>query len=83
MTTVELQNLNISEILSIVYALRDSGLQDPKDFTFSYSPSEWITTPGTLYSHRKTSRVKFTFDDDSNATWFVLRWGGDSATNSD
>ena len=64
--------INVTRTLEIVYELKKHGWFMGKDFDFSYHKAEWDS-----FGHEPPSQpyTIFTLYNDSNASYFMLRWG--------
>jgi hypothetical protein len=71
MIDVEIKYINPAKALEIVQELRDMGWVQGTDFDFAYYKAEWDNFSNDAVTPQKTV---FTFYDDTNASYFVLRW---------
>lgn len=64
--------IDVSRTLEIVHELKRHGWVMGADFDFAYHKPEWDS-----FGHEPPSRryTIFTFYNDSNASYFMLRWG--------
>ena len=62
----------VSEIMSIVYELRNQGYVQGVDFDFAYKPPEFDNFSGDAVHNRYT---RFTFYNEKYATLFTLKYG--------
>lgn len=62
--------IDVSRTLEIVYELKTHGWVMGKDFDFAYHQSAWDEMIGEI-----PKQSVFTFYNDSNASYFMLRWG--------
>ena len=62
--------IDVSRTLEIVYELKKHGWVMGVDFDFAYHQSSWDEMIGEI-----PKQTVFTFDNDSNASYFMLRWG--------
>lgn len=84
MTRVQIENLPVSNVLEIVYALRETDYVQNKDYYFEYYKAEFEmldvhTAAGAVQcvgAQKTPNRVVYTFMDSAVAIWFVLRFGG-------
>jgi hypothetical protein len=56
--------------IGIVIELRKLGWIQGVDFDFAYNQSQWDNMIGEI-----PKQTVFTFYNDSNASYFMLRWG--------
>lgn len=56
--------------IGIVIELRKLGWIQGVDFDFAYNQSQWDSMIGEI-----PKQTVFTFYNDSNASYFMLRWG--------
>jgi len=68
-------DIDVSKTLEIVNELKRHGWIINKDFDFAYYKPEFETFTGLNYDPIKERHSVFTFYDDSNASYFMLRWG--------
>lgn len=63
--------INVTRTLEIVYELKQMGWIMGTDFDFAYYKSEWDS-----FGHEPPSQqyTMFTFYNDSNASYFTLKW---------
>lgn len=71
-TDIVLKDLDVNEMLQLVWGLKDQGLVVGKDFDFAYHQAKWDN-----FSHEAVTNkhVKFTFYDEEFAMMFVLKYG--------
>ena len=63
--------IEVNTTLDIIYELRKHGWVQGVDFDFAYFKPEYDD-----FSYEPIRRrAVFTFYDDSNASYFILRWG--------
>ena len=62
---------HVTEIMQMVYELREQGLVQHTDFDFAHYPEVYDTFAGTT---RKRHTV-FTFYTEKYATWFAIKYG--------
>ena len=62
--------IDVSKTLEIVHDLKTHGWVMGKDFDFAYHQSAWDEMIGEI-----PKKSVFTFYNDSNASYFMLRWG--------
>jgi hypothetical protein len=62
--------IDVSRTFDIVYELKLMGWIIGEDFDFAYHQSSWDEMIGEI-----PKQTVFTFDNDSNASYFMLRWG--------
>jgi hypothetical protein len=67
-----LYDINVNKLLEIVNELKQIGWTLGVDFDFSYHKAEYDD-----FSHIPITEqhAKFSFYNDSNASYFILRWG--------
>lgn len=68
MISLTITKLSVTGYLEIVQELKQSGLVLEKDFTWSYARGNSDLNP------LLTSSCTLTFNDDRNATYFMLKW---------
>ena len=56
--------------MEIGHELRNMGYVQGVDFDFAYNQSQWDNMIGEI-----PKQTVFTFYNDSNASYFMLRWG--------
>jgi len=71
-TTVKLVGLHPTQVMNIIYELRDMGYVQGTDFDFKYVPT--ITDDHSVYEVFEKCTF-FTFYKDSLASWFTLKYG--------
>lgn len=84
MTQVQLVDVSVTNVMEVLYALRDTDYVQDKDYWFTYHKGEYemydVNVRGQNLqfagARKDPNRVVFTFVDDTVATWFVLRFGG-------
>ena len=69
MIDVAIEYINPARALEIVQELRDMGWVQGTDFDFAFHQSKWDEMIGEIPRH-----TVFTFYNDSNASYFMLRW---------
>jgi hypothetical protein len=62
--------IDVNKTLEIVGKLKKQGWALHKDFDFAYHQSKWDEMIGEI-----PKQCTFTFYNDSNASYFMLRWG--------
>ena len=62
--------IGVARTLDIVSELKQKGWVQGKDFDFAYHQSKWDEMIGEI-----PKQTVFTFYNDSNASYFMLRWG--------
>ena len=62
--------IDVGITLDIVTELKQKGWVLGKDFDFEYHQSKWDEMIGKI-----PKQTVFTFYNDSNASYFMLRWG--------
>jgi hypothetical protein len=62
--------MDVIRTLEIVSELKRHGWFMGKDFDFAYHQSKWDEMIGEI-----PKQTVFTFYNDSNASYFMLRWG--------
>ncbi len=62
--------IDVDNTLDIVSELKQKGWVQGKDFDFAYHQSKWDEMIGEI-----PKQTVFTFYNDSNASYFMLRWG--------
>ena len=72
MIEVVVNHLGASEIMQIVQDLRSQGLQQGKDFDFSFHQAKWDGFSHEAVTPRHTV---FQFHTEKYATLFTLRYG--------
>ena len=63
-------HIDVGITLDIVTELKQKGWVLGKDFDFEYHQSKWDEMIGEI-----PKQTVFTFYNDSNASYFMLRWG--------
>ena len=63
--------INVTRTLEIVFELKEIGRIIGIDFDFAYYKAEWDNFSGDAVTPQKTV---FTFYNDTNASYFMLRW---------
>lgn len=71
MTNVIIEELNVTKVLEIITELRKMGWVQGVDFDFAYHKELWDEFSSEPIIERHTI---FTFYNDSNASYFMLRW---------
>ena len=62
--------IDAATTIGIVIELRKLGWIQGVDFDFAYNQSQWDNMIGEI-----PKQTMFTFYNDSNASYFMLRWG--------
>jgi len=62
--------IDAATTIGIVIELRKLGWIQGVDFDFAYNQSQWDNMIGEI-----PKQTLFTFYNDSNASYFMLRWG--------
>jgi hypothetical protein len=62
--------IDAATTIGIVIELRKLGWIQGVDFDFAYNQSQWDNMIGEI-----PKQTVFTFYNDSNASYFMLRWG--------
>jgi len=70
--TVILYDINVNRLLVILEELKEIGWIPGVDFEFAYHKAEY---DNFSYIPITEHHTKFTFYNDSNASYFMLRWG--------
>ena len=65
-------NIDVNKTLEIVHELKTQGWRIGNDFEFAYHKEMWDDFSSEPISEHHTV---FTFYNDSNASYFMLRWG--------
>lgn len=76
-TKVELRNIDLNSVLSMVHSLRHSGYVQGEDFDFAYFPEKLAYGGyGSDQFDRvlQTKRVEFYFEDEQTAFLFKLKY---------
>ena len=66
--------IDISRTFEIVYELKKHGWVINKDFDFSYHKAQYNDFSGSNWEPEEAEHCVFTFYNDSNASYFILRW---------
>lgn len=69
MIDVVIEHIDPSRVVEIVQELRSMGWMQGTDFDFAFHQSRWDEMTGDIPRH-----TVFTFYNDSNASYFMLRW---------
>ena len=72
MINIIIKEIGVSKVLDIVAELRQLGWVQGVDFDFAYHKELWDNFSSGPVMERHTV---FTFYNDSNASYFMLRWG--------
>lgn len=64
--------INVNRTLEIVHELKRQGWVMGADFDFAHYKAEWNNFSGDAVTPQKTV---FTFYNDVNSSYFMLRWG--------
>ena len=64
--------IDVNRTLEIVHELKKHGWIMGKDFDFAYYKAEY---DNFSYDPLQESKAVFTLYNDSNASYFMLRWG--------
>ena len=64
--------IDVSRTLEIVHELKRHGWMIGKDFDFAYNKAVWDGFSSGLIQEQ---HCVFIFYNDSNASYFMLRWG--------
>jgi hypothetical protein len=67
--------IDINKTLDIVSALRQHGWISGKDFDFACYKPKFDLFGGSNWESKMDRHTIFTFYNDSNASYFMLRWG--------
>jgi len=68
--------IDVNKTLDIIHELRKQGWVQHVDFDFAYYKPEYDNfTYTNNYEPIQERKAIFTFYNDSNATYFMLRWG--------
>jgi hypothetical protein len=68
-------HIDVSKTLEIVHELKKHGWVMGKDFDFAYHKAHYNDFSGSNWEPEELEHSVFTFYDDSNASYFMLRWG--------
>jgi hypothetical protein len=68
---IVLKDLDVNEMLALVWKLKDRGLVVGTDFDFAYHQAKWDN-----FSHEAVTNkhVKFTFYDEELGMIYLLKW---------
>lgn len=72
MVELKLNDIDIHKLLSIIEELREMGWKTGVDFDFAYYKPSYDNFSYEAVTQR---HVIFTFYNESNASYFMLRWG--------
>ncbi len=72
MVELKLNDIDIHKLLSIIEELREMGWKNGVDFDFAYYKPSYDNFSYEAVTQR---HVIFTFYNESNASYFMLRWG--------
>jgi len=67
--------IDVSRTLEIVHELKQHGWFMGKDFDFAYHKAIYDDFGGSNWEPELEKHTVFTFYNDSNASYFMLRWG--------
>lgn len=67
--------IDVNKTLQIVSELKQHGWVINKDFDFAYFKPEYDNFSGSNWEPEIEKHSVFTFYNDSNASYFMLRWG--------
>jgi len=67
--------IDVNETLEVVRKLKDHGWILGVDFDFSYHKAMYDNFSGSNWESEIERHCVFTFYNDSNASYFMLRWG--------
>lgn len=73
MEEITIYDLSPTELLDIVYRLKESGYHIGSDFEFAYTPGAGEYINGVYVNARKSAT--FSFSKEEDATWFLLKYG--------
>ena len=68
---VVLKHRSPTEIIDIVYEMRELGMVQGKDFDFRYNQATYMDWSGDAVDPEHTV---FIFYNESLASWFTLKW---------
>ena len=68
-------NIDVSKTLEIVTELKKHGWVMGKDFDFAYHKAHYNDFSGSNWEPEELEHCVFTLYNDSNASYFMLRWG--------
>jgi hypothetical protein len=68
-------HLDVNKTLEIVKQLKQHGWVMGVDFDFSYYKAMYDNFSGSNWEPEIEKRAVFTFYNDTNASYFMLRWG--------
>ena len=66
--------IDVVRTLEIVNELKKHGWVIHKDFDFSYHKAAYDNFSGSNWEAEVEKHTVFTFYNDSNASYFILRW---------
>ena len=68
---IVLRDLDVNQMLELVWELKDLGLVVGKDFDFAYHQAKWDN-----FSHEAVTNkhAKFTFYDEEQGMIYSLKW---------
>ena len=72
MANIIIKEIGVTRVLNIVTELRQIGWVQGVDFDFAYYNEKWDDFSSEPIVEQHTV---FTFYNDSNASYFMLRWG--------
>ena len=72
MANIIIKEIGVTSVLNIVTELRQMGWVQGVDFDFAYYNETWDDFSSEPIVEQHTV---FTFYNDSNASYFMLRWG--------
>jgi len=75
MVSVRLNEIDVYKLLDIVAELREMGWVTGVDFDFEYHKPVYDNFGGNNWDPETERHCIFTFYNDSNASYFMLRWG--------
>ena len=68
-------HIDVSKTLEIVSELKQNGWVINNDFDFAYHKSHYNDFSGSNWEPELEKHTVFTFYNDINASYFMLRWG--------
>ena len=66
--------IDVHRTLEIVHELKHHGWVMGKDFDFAYHKPIYDSFSGSNWEQELENHTVFTFYNDSNASYFMLRW---------
>ena len=72
---VILEHKGAGEVMEIVKELRNQGCMQGIDFDFAYHKPMYDNFSGSNWEPELEKHTVFTFYNDVNASYFMLRWG--------